>query len=119
MVNKRKEGMVMDTINSLKVGSGSLIDINICLIEKVNELVRKANGQSALIQLQKDEIDKLKDWQKEVEKTYPFMCQHSTLAMVNEATNEQKDICKKCGKDLTPKTDGEKFVKWFREYNGI
>lgn len=114
MDNKRKEGLVMD--NSIDLMGNPEHDP---VIAKVNQLIRRVNGQSALIQLQKDEIDKLKDWQKEVEKTYPFMCQHSTLAMVNEATNEQKDICKKCGKDLTPKTDGEKFVKWFRDAHGV
>lgn len=42
------------------------------MVETVNQLIKRVNGQSALIQLQKDEIDKLKDWQKEVERVYPF-----------------------------------------------
>jgi hypothetical protein len=46
------------------------------MVETVNQLIKRVNGQSALIQLQKDEIDKLKDWQKEVEKTYPFTKYH-------------------------------------------
>lgn len=115
---------------------------------KLNEVIRRVNGQSALIQLQKNEIDKLKEFQKEVERVYPFgnntgikpedILDYDRMKeefkeeaeverrrrdlfndTVNKVTNEQIDICKKCGKDLTPRTDGEKLVKWFREYNGV